>query len=232
MDEVPAKNPGTRLFRISAKHATEFVLRKDYQKDWETEILEEYTYFSQKEFESTLEQNGLRILFSAPTYNPWIVRNRFRGKFKMYTEDGKEMDYPPTNYIIVGQKIPKTVGTRLLEKRVLSFDTPSFLQFSSYRDTTTKQVFDCVNRVGTVQDIIPYTEKDNRLFVMIKHAYPRPIVNSMPRGSHNIDSKHYSGYVIEQIAISDAPTAVVESTQKRLFATLGISEMEAENKEK
>lgn len=232
MEEVPAKHTGTRLFRLSAKYATEFVLRKDYRKDWETEILEEYTYFSQKEFETIFRENGLRVLFSAPTYNPWIVRNRFRGKFKMYSEEGKEMDYPPTNYVIVGQKVSLQAGIQLSEKRVLPMKGPSFLQFSSYADCVTGKVFDCVERAGTMRDIIPYTIKGKRIFVMIKHSYPRPIINTNPRWTHNIDAKHYSGYVTEQIGVLDASTAVVENTQKRLFAVLGISETEAKKEEK
>lgn len=122
MDEVPRKQNGTRLFRLPAKYAAEFTLRKDYRKDWDTEILEEYTYFQQKEFESVFEQNGLRILFSAPSFNPWIVRNRFKGKFKLYSENGEPMDYLPTNYVIVGQKVSPKEGIRLSEKRILPME--------------------------------------------------------------------------------------------------------------
>lgn len=230
MEEVVPKHPNTRLFRLSAKHATEFVLRKDYRRDWDTEILEEYTYFSQKEFESAFESNGLRILFSAPTYNPWIVRNRFRGQFQLYSEDGVKMDYLPTNYIIVGQKVSNDTGIRLREKQVLVKPEQSFLLFSSYADRG-GNIYDCVEREGAIRDIIPYTSHNGRTFAMIKHAYPRPIINSNSRGTNNIDAKHYSGFVTEQIAVSDAPTAVVANTRQRLFGMLGISETEVGNEE-
>ncbi|HSP06271.1 MAG TPA: class I SAM-dependent methyltransferase, partial [Acidobacteriota bacterium] len=42
---------GFARFEISLRAAAEFVLRKDYRAGWNVEILEEYTYFSQSEFE-------------------------------------------------------------------------------------------------------------------------------------------------------------------------------------
>lgn len=63
---------------MEARHAAEFVLRKDYHDDWDTEILEEYGYFTQSEFERAFEEEGLRVVMSKPFRNPWIVRNRFR----------------------------------------------------------------------------------------------------------------------------------------------------------
>jgi len=39
-------------FRLTLRAAAEFVLRKDYRADWDTEVLEEYTYLSQAQFEA------------------------------------------------------------------------------------------------------------------------------------------------------------------------------------
>jgi len=35
--------PGFRRYEVAHTHAVEFLLRKDYRRDWETEVLEEYT---------------------------------------------------------------------------------------------------------------------------------------------------------------------------------------------
>lgn len=83
-----------------------------------------------------------------------------------------------------------------------------------------------MEREGAIRDVIPYAIRNGRISVMIKHAYPRPIINCIPRGSHNIDAKRYSGYVTEQIGVSDALTTIAEMSRKRLFEALGISEAE------
>ena len=41
LEELDARTAGTRLFRLSHKWAAEFVLRKDYHRDWDVELLEE-----------------------------------------------------------------------------------------------------------------------------------------------------------------------------------------------
>src|SRR5262249_4960724 len=77
----PDPRPGWRTYRVEHKHAAEFVLRKDYRADWEAEAKEEYTYFTQDDFEALFARLGMRILASTPLRTPWIVRNRFVGKF-------------------------------------------------------------------------------------------------------------------------------------------------------
>ena len=75
-------------FETTLRYAAEFVLRKDYRKDWATELIEEYTYFSQNDFENAFRNKRLRIVVSMPLWNPWIVSNRFVGKF--YLSDVEE----------------------------------------------------------------------------------------------------------------------------------------------
>jgi SAM-dependent methyltransferase len=99
-------------FRVTKTIAAEFVLRKDYRRDWDTEILEEYTYMTQAEFEATFARLGLRIVASIPLWNPWIVRNRFEGKFVMRDLAGEELEFPPTNYLIAGEKVGAVEGVR------------------------------------------------------------------------------------------------------------------------
>ena len=71
--EAEDVKPGWRRYRLSAVHAVEFVLRKDYRLDWENEVEEAYTYFTQEQFEETYASMGLRVLSSTPISNPWIV---------------------------------------------------------------------------------------------------------------------------------------------------------------
>ena len=65
------------------------LLRKDYRADWEAEVKEEYTYFTQERFEAVFAALGLRVLASTPIRNPWIVRHRFEGKYAMRDLEGR-----------------------------------------------------------------------------------------------------------------------------------------------
>ncbi len=103
-----AASAGRRRFRTTRKFAVEFLLRKDYREDWESEVKEEYTYFTQSDFEARFRALGLRVLASTPLYNPWILRQRFRGRFAWFGDDGAPLDFPATNYIVVGEN-PNTM---------------------------------------------------------------------------------------------------------------------------
>src|SRR5262249_18306831 len=112
---VEGAGNGWCRYRVTRKLAAEFLLRKDYRTDWESEVKEEYTYFSQAEFEALFARLGLRRLASPPLYNPWIVRHRFIGRAELRDLDGKPVDFPPTNYVIVGEKVPPGEGVRFRE---------------------------------------------------------------------------------------------------------------------
>jgi hypothetical protein len=105
--ELDPRRPGTRLFRLTHKWATEFVLRKDYRDHWDVELLEEYTYFTADEFASELAVLGGRLICAEPYWNPWIVKNRFERKVRLYDEAGKELDWPPTNFVAVTERVPE-----------------------------------------------------------------------------------------------------------------------------
>jgi SAM-dependent methyltransferase len=60
LEELDPRVPETRLFRVPHKWATEFVLRKDYRRDWDVELLEEYSYFTADELVAELNAAGGR----------------------------------------------------------------------------------------------------------------------------------------------------------------------------
>src|SRR5215831_26608 len=104
-EEGDARRPGWRRFLVPRRIAVEFVLRKDYRPDWEAEVKEEYTYFTQPEFEALFARLGLRILASSPLRNPWIVRNRFVNRLALWDSEGRALEMPATNFVIVGEKV-------------------------------------------------------------------------------------------------------------------------------
>lgn len=193
-------------FEITLKTAAEFVLRKDYRDHWSPELLEEYCYYSQKDFEENFRKENLRIVVSMPLWNPWIVENRFAGKFYLSNSDGKNLTFPPTNYLIVGEKIAENEGVQLSEfcekggNLRVSKGAKSFLNLKFYKHKKTDQIYELAERPNQTIDILPWFETENgQIFVLAKKDFPRPIINA------NLENKHlhranYSGYLTEPIS--------------------------------
>ena len=200
LEELDARVAGTRLFRLSHKWATEFVLRKDYRRDWDVELLEEYSYFTADEFAEELNAAGGRLLCAEPYWNPWIVRNRFEGKFRLLDESGNQLGWPPTNFVAVAQRVTKGSSVRLGERRA-SQSRPSFLTMAAMRNTgsASGQVYDLVKRPNPVCDLIPWRRERERLRVAARYGYPRPITCAVPRGPTMIDGSKWGGYLIEPL---------------------------------
>lgn len=202
--------------RLEVEHrlAVEFVLRKDYTQDWDQEIQEEYTYFTQVEFEELFAKLGLRVLVSTPLSNPWIVENRFEGQFEFYG-----LDFPPTNYLIVGEKVAAGQGVGFHGQPAEG--PPSFLRQSSYRHRTTQKVYDLVCRPNPSVDVLPYvlTEAGN-LNVLVRHSYPRPILTQL---GESLDGFRACPYVVEPLTAVQGQDPVGETVEQLLLERAGIN---------
>ena len=209
--EHKSPRPNFARFELKLRAAAEFVLRKDYRADWETEIIEEYTYFTQKDFETTFRSNDLRIVVSMPLWNPWILENRFVGKFFITNKAGENLPFPPTNFLIVGEKIPLDAGYELVETRRETVEKPKFLKLKAYKHRQTKQIYELAERPNQTIDILPWFETNGQLFVLAKKDFPRPLVNAC-RDQQNLNCAHYSGYLTEPLsAIVQSPKSKVQS---------------------
>lgn len=233
--ESPRKN--FARFEITLKTAAEFVLRKDYRDHWSPELLEEYCYYSQKDFEENFRKENLRIVVSMPLWNPWIVENRFQGKFYLSDLQGNRLKFPPTNFLIVGEKIESSDGVQLSVRQTFferdaliasgSLAMKSFLNLKTYRHKETNQIYELAERPNQTIDLLPWFETENgQVFVLAKKDFPRPIVNAQNEWK-NLNRANYSGYLTEPISaiadlgfgISDLQKTKAED-QKTIFEIL------------
>ena len=188
--------PGWHRFSLDHRLAAEFMLRKDYRRDWEAEVKEEYTYFTQARFEAQYAALGLRVLASSPIRNPWIVRNRFVGKVRLREPDGATLELPATNYVIVGERVPDGIGVRMQPAE--SHAPTDFLTLSHYRHRDGR-VMDLVSRPNLTVDAIPWFEDDQELFVLARMSYPRPILAAAPTAA--LDGSTPPGWVTEPLTL-------------------------------
>lgn len=218
--ECPVR-AGFRRFALTLKLAAEFILRKDYRADWATEVLEEYTYFTQREFETICARLGLRLLASAPIRNPWIVRNRFEGKVELRDPDGRSLDFPPTNYLVVGEKVPAGEGVRFEEAG--AHEPLGFLVMEHFTNANTARVMDLVCRPHPTIDVIPWFRVDDDVQVLARRSYPRPILQSDSRGTPRIDGARPIDYVTEPLTLLQGDAPLGESVEQALARFAGIT---------
>jgi SAM-dependent methyltransferase len=196
---LPSPRVGFKRFETTLRYAAEFVLRKDYRKDWAAELIEEYTYYSQKEFEAAFRRENLRIVVSMPLWNPWIVGNRFAGKFYLSGAGEKPLVFPPTNYLIAGEKVAPHEGVRITENEPETA-VFKFLKLKACRHRETGQIFELAERPNRTIDLLPWFENDTgRIFILAKKDFPRPLVNAQERRP-NLNRANYSGYLTEPLS--------------------------------
>jgi hypothetical protein len=88
--------------------ACEFMSRKDYIDNWQSEMHETFCFWDFNEWKQNLESVGFTISPESKTYtNEWIVTNRLEGKVELYTNKNNtltKIDYPVTNMTLIGER--------------------------------------------------------------------------------------------------------------------------------
>lgn len=211
-----------RRYRLSYRDAVEFVLRKDYRESYFAEIKEEYTYFSQPEFENVLLQAGFRVILSSPIFNPWIIENRFKDKFTLQTLDGKPLPFPATNFAILGEKIRDHEATRIEETSYQPTNDPKFLFVRAMKDLGTGKIYDVVGRPHDTIDLLPFFKRKGQLFVYGHQGYPRPILTTL-KTDELLNGASTKGYSFEPLSfVRTHHQAQGEEIERELQNRMGI----------
>jgi SAM-dependent methyltransferase len=88
--------------------AVEFIAKKDYTDNWDSEMHEEFAFWSFADWKLTLRQIGFVVKESSRVYtNEWIVENRWRDKvaiFSRHHNDLIPLPFPPTTLILIAEK--------------------------------------------------------------------------------------------------------------------------------
>ncbi|MFM7151294.1 MAG: transferase, partial [Gemmataceae bacterium] len=88
--------------------ACEFLSKKDYLDNWNSEMHETFCYWSFSDWKSAVERAGFVVQSASHAFtNPWIVTNRLEGKARLYQMVGtipQPMPWPVTNMLLVAEK--------------------------------------------------------------------------------------------------------------------------------
>lgn len=98
---------GTRFVQLTLRDACEFMSRKDYVDNWESEMHETFCFWDFEEWKAHLKAAGFAIAPASTAYtNNWIVNNRLAGSVTLFSNDEtlQQLPYPVTNMIMIAGK--------------------------------------------------------------------------------------------------------------------------------
>ena len=106
---------GKRYYVLPLAAAMEFLTKKDYVDNWDSELNEDFTFWNFAEWKAELVAAGFRILenpnaphpLSRAYANPWMIQHRFEGKAELVRPHGdalEKLPWPVTNMVLVGER--------------------------------------------------------------------------------------------------------------------------------
>lgn len=107
---------GEGYFVLSLKDAVEFMSKKNYTDNWQSELNEEFAFWSLSEWKNALNNAGFTVLENAVEpakgsrafTNPWFVEKSWQGRVTLYAKNAEggleQMAWPVTNMVMVGEK--------------------------------------------------------------------------------------------------------------------------------
>lgn len=208
LDEMPQKLPFTRLFRLPAKWAYEFIIRHEsYGKTFRKNIALELTCLNEYDVCNILPQMGCRVDYTAPWTNPYVVKNFYKSVFRLYHCDYTPRPYPHTGHIFVARKYNDNRAIKLLERKQAK-SMPKSLEIQSTQDMDSGEIHDLISIQDSDMHIIPYqllmNEQDEveRVHVYLNASCAKAIANAIPRSGNNLDGREWSGYIPSALKVS------------------------------
>ncbi len=99
---------GKKLIKLSLRDAYEYLSKMTYTDNWESEMHEEFGFYSFEIWKEKLRQAGFKIVAGSKEFkNPYIISKKYKDRAVLYgLKNGKlyQRTYPSTNMILVGEK--------------------------------------------------------------------------------------------------------------------------------
>ncbi len=99
---------GEEYYRVSLAEACEYLYKKDYTDNWQSEMHERFCFWGFEDWKTALRSAGFNIGEASRAFrNEWIVKNRFEGRAALFTEDKgclKPLDFPVSHMIMIAER--------------------------------------------------------------------------------------------------------------------------------
>jgi hypothetical protein len=93
---------------LRLRDACEFLSKKDYLDNWQSEMHETFCFWSFADWCQAVERAGFTVHPASHAFvNEWIVKNRYEGKVELFRKRNGAlvpMPYPVTNMLLVAEK--------------------------------------------------------------------------------------------------------------------------------
>jgi hypothetical protein len=199
LETLPGPRAGMFRFRLSAKWATEFFHR------WRLGIAAdapfELTTLSVEQWAALAEQTGGRASYRAPHPLAAEEAKKLRKTIQFLDENENKLPLPPATFTILIEKPQANDGVVIYERRP-SEQPPRDLALKTVKSPHTDKPTDWIDVKQTADDILPWRKDaagDLRVWVQVN--VPRPVVNTVPRGTPNLDGRRWAGYLTEPLAV-------------------------------
>lgn len=95
---------GEKFIKSNLKIISEYLLHKDYEDNWQSEMNEEFCHLNTSSWQKVLEENNFKIVKLNAYKNKWIEENRLKDKIILLDENKQSIDFPNTNIVIVAER--------------------------------------------------------------------------------------------------------------------------------
>ena len=97
-----------RAVRLLLQEAMEFVLKKDYTDNWQSEMHEKFCFWTYADWVVAIEEAGFHLMPQSNAYrNEWIVSNRLAGKVAFHRQADtilQPVAFPVTHLLLLAEK--------------------------------------------------------------------------------------------------------------------------------
>lgn len=104
----PVQHEGVQYVQLRLEDACEFLSKKDYADNWQSEMHERFCFWSLADWTAAVQRAGFRVHSATRAFlNPWLVEHRYQGKVKLFRAAGTQLEplpFPPSNLVLVAEK--------------------------------------------------------------------------------------------------------------------------------
>ncbi|MDB5477992.1 MAG: Trans-aconitate 2-methyltransferase [Alphaproteobacteria bacterium] len=199
IESLGSYRPGIERFRLPKKWAVEFYHR--WRHGIMMDVPFELTTLSIAQWVNLFEQCGARATYRAPKFIDREEAGDIEQALRFYNENDEKMPLPPATFTLLVEKIPAESSLLFYERRNTGEKAKNIL-ISGLKSKNSDEKIDIAEIRHHEDDILPwYRDGEGRLHILVQTNVARPIINSVPRGTPNLDGRSWAGYLIEPIAI-------------------------------